>query len=349
MAAGLGGIVVFSNPRPPAVQSARAHTPDPAAHALYLRGRIEWNRRSPEGLEQAIVLFRQATERDPTYAEAYAGLADAYVMLGYHGYVPGAAAFPKGKAAALRALELEPRIGEAHAALGVALQWEKRWGEAEQAFQRAIEYAPGYATGHQWYALLLTILDRRHEAITHARHAAELDPLSVQIQNTYGITFYHAGMLDSALSVYERIVTNEPDTAWVRQNPWVLSNFGKVAAAAGRHEDAVRLIQRAAQAVPRHPRPLYDLTVAYLLVGDRTRASAAFDRAGPAHPHYPVYRGLLHAWLGDLDAAFDWLNRIEEWGPVMVLTLSGNPMLDALHADPRYSALRRRLGLSEPR
>ena len=294
------------------------------------------------------MLFRQATEQDPSYAEAYAGLADAYVLLGYLGFVPGDAAFPKGKAAALRALALDPTIGEAYASLGKTLQWEKRWTEAENAFDHAIGYAPEYATAHQWYALLLTILGRGEEAVTHARHAAELDPLSLQIQNTYGITFFHHRMLDSALHVYERVVVSEPDSAWVRQNPWVLANFGKVAAAAGHHEQAVRLIEQAAQVVPGHPRPLFDLAVAHFRVGDPVRAQAAFARADPAHPHYPIYRALMHVWLGDLDSAFAWLDRIQDWGPVMVLTLYANPGLESLEADLRYDAMRRRIGLPAP-
>jgi DNA-binding SARP family transcriptional activator/Tfp pilus assembly protein PilF len=322
-----------------------AGTADPVAHELYLRGRTEWNRRSRDGLEQAVVLFRQATEQDPTYADAFAGLADAYVILGYLGFAPGDASFPKGRAAAQRALELDAGQGNAYAALGKALQWELRWSEAEEALRRAVTYAPDYATGHQWYALLLTILGRTEEAVTHARHAAQLDPLSIQVQNTYGITYYHARGVDSALDVFTRLVTFEPDTAWVRQNPWVLSNFGKVAAAAGRHEDAVRLLERAVQEVPHHPRPLYDLAVAHIRAGDRERADATFTRADSVHPHYPLYRGLLHAWLGDLDAAFAWLSMIEEWGPVTVLTLVGDPWPDTLPADPRYAALRQRLDL----
>ena len=328
--------------------AASARAVDPAAHALYLRGRIEWNRRSREGLERAIVLFRQATERDPTYPEAYAGLADAYVILGYLGYVPGDASFPKGKAAALQALALDSTMGEAHAALGVAFQWEKRWAEAEQSFIRAIAYAPEYATGHQWYALLLTILGRRQEAVARGRRAAELDPLSIQVHNTYGIMLYNAGALDSALHVYERVVTSEPDTAWVRQNPWVLSNFGRVAAAAGRYDDAIRLIEQAARAVPRHPRPLHALAVTYLTMGDPTRARSAFEPADPDHPHYPVYRALLHAQLGEVDAAFDWLDRVKEWSPVLLLPLGSDPALDALRADPRYPGLRRRIRLPAP-
>lgn len=360
---GLTGAIVFASANAPADRSAgkapapsapaagegAKHAPDPAAHALYLRARIAWDRRSRDGLQQAVVLFRQATERDPLYAEAHAGLASAYVILGYLGYLPGDATFPKGRAAALQALALDPREGEAYAALGVALQWERRWAEAEQALLRAVTYAPRYATGHQWYALLLSILGRRGEALAHGKHAVELDPLSVQISNTYAILLVRAGQPDSALRVFERVVTNEPDTAWVRENPWVLANFAKVAAASGRAEEAVRLAERAAEAVPGHPRPLHDLALAHLAMGNAARARAAFAAADPAHPHYPVYRALLHAHLGDLDSAFAWLDRVEEWSPVMLLTLAGDPTRSALHRDPRFAALRRRVGLPPPR
>jgi DNA-binding SARP family transcriptional activator/Tfp pilus assembly protein PilF len=324
-----------------------AAAPDPAALELYLRGRTEWNRRSREGLEQAVMLFRQAAERDPLFVDAFAGLADAYVMLGYLGFAPADAAFPRGRAAAQHALAIDPTHGKAHAALGMALQWERRWTEADEAFRRAVEYAPDYATGHQWYALLLTILGRMEEAVSHARHAADLDPLSIQVQNSYGITYYHARRVDAALEVYARLVTSEPDTAWVRQNPWVLSNFGKVAAAGGRYREAVRLLERAVHEVPRHPRPRYDLAVAHLRAGDHAMAEAAFAPADPQHPHYSLYRGLLHAWLDDLDAAFDWLARIQEWSPVVILTLVGDPWPEALSADRRYAALRRQLELPD--
>jgi DNA-binding SARP family transcriptional activator/Tfp pilus assembly protein PilF len=348
VAAGAGSAVIavreaFSWRATPATSAAAA--PEPVALELYLRGRTEWNRRSQEGLQQAVVLFRQATERDPLFADAFAGLADAYVILGYLGFAPADATFPKGRAAAERALALDPTHGKAYAALGMALQWERRWAEADEALQRAIDHAPEYATGHQWYALLLTILGRLDEAVAHARHAAELDPLSIQVQNSYGITYYHAGRLDEALEVYTRLVTNEPDTAWVRENPWVISNFGKVAAAGGQHSEAILLLERAVSEVPRHPRTRYNLAVAHLRAGNRAHAEEAFAPVDEQHPHYPLYRGLLHAWLGGLDAAFAWFGRVEEWSPVLVLSLFGDPWPATLTADRRYDALRRQLEL----
>jgi tetratricopeptide (TPR) repeat protein len=211
---------------------------------------------------------------------------------------------------------------------------------------RAIAYSPEDATAHQWYALLLRTLGRGDEAVAHGRRAAELDPLSVQVQNTYAVMLSAAGMRDSAMHVYQRIVTDEPDTAWVRQNPWILSNFGGLSAAAGRHSEAVRLIERAVQVVPGHPRPLYNLAVAYLAVNDSARARAAFARADTAHPHYALYRALMSARLGDLDGAFAWLDRVEEWSPVLIMTITGSTQLKG---DQRYEALLDRFGLPQAR
>lgn len=320
-------------------------TPDPEARDIYLKARLAWDRRSAEGLEEAVVLFRRATERDPAYAEAWAGLANAYVLLGYLGYLPGTAAFPKGRGAALQALALSPTLGEAHAALGKALQWEGRWEEAEEAFTRAVAYAPEYATGHQWYALLLRILGRPEEAVEHATLAAQLEPLSIQVHNTLGMMLYSWGRADSALAVFERVVTNEPDTAWVRENPWVLANFGKVAAAAGRFGEAMPLAERAAEAVPGHPRILHTLAFVHLAAGDTARARSTFDRADPTHPHHAAYQSLMYADLGDLDAAFLGFGRVEEWSLALLGVISGDPSLAALRADPRYRDLRRRLRL----
>lgn len=320
-------------------------TGDPQARTLYLRARASWETRTRPGLEQAVVLYRQATERDPLYADAYTGLAESYAMLGYFGFAPGDAMFPKARAAALRALELDPHAGAAYAALGQALAWEHAWTDAERAYRRALELAPRNPTVHQWYALLLAYVGRAKEAALHTGHASQLDPLSVQINNMHGMMLYYAGDLDGALRQYERTVDAEPDSAWVRQNPWVLSNFGEVATAAGRYDQAVRLLQRSLDVVPTHPRPLLDLAHAYIQMGDTARARAVFARADTTHPHYLVARGSLHALLGEMDEAFAWFDRVDEWALPSLVGLNNNPRFAPLRADPRYRKVRERLGL----
>jgi len=192
------------------VTSAPSQTADARARALYVRARTLWNTRTKEGLEQAVVLYRQASERDPLYADAYTGLAESYAMLGYFGFASGDAMFPKARAAALRALDLDPNAGAAYAALGQALAWEHAWAEAERAYRRALELAPENPTVHQWYALLLAYVGRAREAAVHTGHASRLDPLSVQINNMHGMMLYYAGDLAAALRQYERSLDAVP-------------------------------------------------------------------------------------------------------------------------------------------
>ena len=128
---------------------------NPEARALYLRGRTRWEKRTQGGLNEAVVVFRQATEREPGYAAAWSGLAQSYALLGYFGFAPADAMFPKARAAALRAIALDSAPGEAYAALGQALAWQHSWAEAEAAYQQAVRLEPQDATAHQWYALLL--------------------------------------------------------------------------------------------------------------------------------------------------------------------------------------------------
>lgn len=325
--------------------AAMVRSTDPQARDLYMRARMEWDERNSESLQRAVVLYRQATERDPGYAAAYSGLAESYAMLGYFGFEPGDAMFPKASAAAHRAIDLDPQDGDAYAALGQALAWQHRWSEADATYRRGLEVAPNNPTVHQWYGLLFAYLGRPVEAAQQTAVAARLDPLSVQINNMLGAMLSDAGDTQGALRQFERTVNAEPDSAWVRENPWVLSNYGSVAAAAGRHEQAVRLIERALQVVPSHPRPLLDLARAYLSVNDTASARAAFARADTTNPQYAMYRGLFHASLGEIDSAFAWLDRVHDWSLPALVTLNSSPGFGALRADPRYTRIRARLGM----
>ena len=318
---------------------------NPEARALYLRGRTLWEKRTQGGLNEAVVVFRQATEREPGYAAAWSGLAQSYALLGYFGFAPADAMFPKARAAALRAIALDSAPGEAYAALGQALAWQHSWAEAEAAYQQAVRLEPQDATAHQWYALLLAYLGRAREAAMHTGRASQLDPLSVQVNNMHGMMLYYAGDTAGALRQYERTVDAEPDSAWVRQNPWVLTNFSRVAAAAGRKTLAVRLVERALEVVPSHPRPLFDLAYAYVAAGEPKTARVVFARADTAHPHYAAYRALLHGILDEPDEAFAWFDRLREWPLPSLVSLNCEPRLAVLRADPRFEKVRRRLNL----
>ncbi|MEJ7813404.1 MAG: tetratricopeptide repeat protein [Gemmatimonadaceae bacterium] len=338
--------VVWRGGRGASASEARATRVDPAARELYLRGRQEWGTRSREGLDRAVISFRRAVERDPDYAAAYAGLADAYVILGYLGFRPAAAMFPKGKAAALRALQLDSTLAEAYAPLGQALMWEHDWEGAERAFRTAIALRPDYATAHHWYGTLMCPLGRIREAVEHTRRASELDPLSLQINNTYGMMLHYAGESAAGLEQYRKVIVAEPDSEWVRQNPWLLSNASRVYTAHGLYDDALRMLGQALAVVPRHPRPLWDLASTYVAMGHPEKALRVFAAADTSNEQYAYFRASVFAVLGQADSAFYWLDRVTEWGPSPAGELRMDPRLAPIRADPRHPALLRRLRLA---
>jgi serine/threonine-protein kinase len=181
------------------------------AYQLYLKGRHLWNRRTKEGLEQAVEYFQGAIELDPGYALAYAGLADANLLLGSYMYLPWEEAMSRVKVAAERALDLNPSLAEAHTSRGQVLRLELDWRGEEEAYRRAIELNPSYATAHHWYATLLAALGRSDEALREIRRAEELDPLSHAISVTVAVVLFVARDYDGALEQLGRALELEPN------------------------------------------------------------------------------------------------------------------------------------------
>ena len=185
---------------------------------LYLRGRYYWNTRSEEGLTQSVQYFQQVIMRDPRYAPAYAGLADAYNVLGEYGYLPREDAIARARAAARTAVDLDSSQGEAHASLGLIQAMLLEWDAAEAGLRRAIELSPGYATGHIWYALLQAQFGRFDNALDHIQRALALDPLSVSVRGTYGTFLLWTGRYDEAIEQFQTALRLEPRAARVRMN-----------------------------------------------------------------------------------------------------------------------------------
>ena len=181
------------------------------AYDLYLKGRYYWNKRSPEAFKQAVQLFTAATDKDPTYALAWSGLADTYsLMSGYGGSMPLKDAHPKAKAAALKAVELDDSLAEAHTSLGLAKESEWDWTGAEKEYRKAIELNPNYATGHHWYSALLAALGKQGDALAEAERAIELDPLSLPVLNNLGDLYSGAGRFDEAIQQYRKTLEINP-------------------------------------------------------------------------------------------------------------------------------------------
>ena len=317
--------------------------PAPAARTAYLLGLATWEDRTKEGHDRAVVHFRRATELDPEYAEAYAQLAEAYVRIGYFGYRPADAMFPKARAAALRSIQLDSTLASARTALATELMWEHDFVGAEAEYRRAIAFDPTYATAHQWYGVLLMILGRVPESVAAESRAAALEPLSLQIQNNYGTFLNASGDHLAALRQFQKTVGDEPDSAWARRNPWVLNNMARVYADNGRFANAVRTMTLALAIVPGNPRAVHTMATIYDMMGRRDLAHQAFARADTSNEQYPAYRGILYAGEGNVDSAFLWLGRVEKWGIQPMITLQADGRLGPLRRDPRYRDLLARL------
>jgi len=182
------------------------------AYDLYLKGRYFWNKRTPEGFEEAIKYFQQAIAKDPDYARAYAGLADCYALLpGYTMTIPQTEALPKARAAALKALQLDERLAEAHTSMAlIAENYDWDWQTAEKEYRRAIELNPNYATAHHWYAEYLTWNGRFDEALRESERARQLDPLSLIIAADNAMIFYYSRQYDRAEKGFNAVLEMEP-------------------------------------------------------------------------------------------------------------------------------------------
>jgi DNA-binding SARP family transcriptional activator/Flp pilus assembly protein TadD len=317
--------------------------PSPAARDAYLRGVNALDDRTKDGHDKAIAYFRRATELDPEYAEAYAMLAESYVRLGYFGYRPADAMFPKAKAAALQSIQLDSTLASARTALATELIWEHDFAGAETQYRKAIALDPADFTAHQWYGVLLMILRRVPESVAAEKRAAELAPLSLQTQNNYAMFLNASGDHAGALRHFQKTIAEEPDSAWVGRNPWILANMAWVYADNGRYAEASRMIDRALTIVPTSPRALHTLAVILGGMGRPHAALQAFARADTSNDQYAAYRGMVFADQGNADSAFFWFDRQKEWGIQPMLTLQADRHLDPLRGDARFRALLARL------
>ncbi|MGH7718029.1 MAG: BTAD domain-containing putative transcriptional regulator, partial [Gemmatimonadaceae bacterium] len=317
-------------------------TDDLEAYNLYLRGRYSWHRRTRDGLLRAASDFESAVVRSPGYARAHAGLGDAYAVLGFYDYLPPGQAFPKAKAAALRALELRPDMAEPHSTLGyVALYHEWDFPRAEQEFERAIELDPSYSTGQQWYANYLTAVGRFDEAARAMRRAQELDPLSLIANAALGWVHYYAGEHDRALAQLSRTLELDDDFHLARL--WRGLAFeakGDLPAAIAELRTAVAMSNRSSIYVAA-------LARAHALAGARDSATAllASLTAAGRDAYVPSFEvAKVHLALGDRDAAFEWLERAYAQRSHSMVFLKVDPQFAAVRDDERMHSLLRRVG-----
>jgi eukaryotic-like serine/threonine-protein kinase len=323
----------------------KRQTDNAAAYRLLLEGRYYKNRLTIDGLKRGIELMNRAIELDPTYALAYAGLADAYADASGV-YMSATEAMPRVRAAAEHALRLDATLAEAHALLGfIKGTQDRRWAEAEQDLRRTIALRPSYARAYEAYGHILMIQGRSDDAIAAMTRARNLDPLSDLIAATQGWFYYLARRYEEALAWSRRLVELDPKLVAARYN------LGMVYGQIGRHNEAVAAFQEARNLDPTNWPISALLCHDYASSGDRRQAEQLLPEL-TQHAMQgrldPVWIGLIYAALGDKELSFIWLDKAYRVNSDNLLFLKVDPKFDSLRSDPRFSDLMRRLKLLEP-
>jgi TolB-like protein/DNA-binding winged helix-turn-helix (wHTH) protein/Flp pilus assembly protein TadD len=316
----------------------------PAAYEAYLKGRYSWNRRNEAGLQEGIQYFQQAIALDPAYAEAYSGLADSYTTLGYFSYLAPKEAFPQARAAALKALELDTALAEAHASLGyVKLYFEWDWPGAEAEFKQAIALNPNYATAHEWYSIYLTAMDRPQEAAVEIGRAHDLDPLSLTISTDMGFDFYYKRKYDEAIQQFQKTLQMNP------KFPLAHLWLGRAYQQKGMYEDAIAEYEKADDALPGWIVTLAGIGNVYGVSGKKKEAREMLERLEKLSQRKyvtPYGVALVYVGLGDKDQALIWLAKAVEDRAHWLVWMRLDPRWDPIRGDPRFKEITRRVGFA---
>ncbi|MEW6210822.1 MAG: protein kinase [Acidobacteriota bacterium] len=321
----------------------KRHTNNVEAQLFYDRGRYHWRMRTEEGINKAIECFEQAIKLDPNFALAYAGLADAHIVLDGGGLTPRQA-LERAREAATGALRLDGALAEAHASLAaVQMLYDWDWPAAEESFKRALELRPSYETAHQWYAEYLTAMGRHEEAIKEIKLAQELDPYSLIISRDVGWHYYCASWYDQAIEQCQNTLKMNPNFIDAR----IL--LGLAYAKKEMFVEAIEELQKVEDLSPSGNNKAR-LGYAYALYGRREKAQQILNAL--RHPPNGIYVSpfliaTIYAGLGDKEQAFTWLRKAYEERSEFLIYLKVLPTLDSLRSDPGFRDLERDVGLSD--
>jgi len=326
----------------------RNYTPNPEAYQDYLRGRYFWQK-TGLGLNKGVEYFQQAIAKDPGYAQAYDGLADCYIWLAVFGFSSPQEAYPKAKEAALKSLEIDGALAEAHTSLArIKAEYDWDWSGAETEFQRALQLNPGYATAYLWHGSVLATMGRPEEAIANYKRGLELDPLSPIMNGALGQAFYYARRYDETIEQEQKTLELDPN----------LGLAGSYLASAylqkSMMKEAIDECEKRLVITQRHAWAIANLASVYAVAGRRADARKLLDELNelskekfvPADAMAQVYTA-----LGEKAKAFEWL---EEGYKRHSLGLGGvgliiDPAWDPLRSDPRFADLIRRTNLELPK
>ena len=316
-------------------------TERPDAYEAYVKGRYFWNKRTERGMKKGLEYFRQAMTLDPTFAEAYVGVADSYATLGLYAIIPPREAFPAAKEAAKRALEMDDGLAEAHATMGFInfyYDWNKT--DAENEFRRALADNPNYAMAHSWYGENLAAMGRFPEAVAEAQGALEDDPLSLIIGSNAGWTLSLAGKTDQAIEILKKAIEIDPTF------PRTHFRLGRAYEQKKLYDLAISELELAVSLSGGDSCYNGSLGHAYAVSGKTEQARRVLrdleGRTGQAYvPSYAI--ALVYAGLGDNDRALTWLQKAFDDRSTSIAFLKLDPELTSLHSDPRFDQFSKRV------
>ena len=325
----------------------RSYTPNAEAYQDYLRGRHFWQK-TGLGLNKGAEYFQQAISKDPKYALAYDGLADCNILLAVFGFSSPTESYQRAKEAALKSLEIDGTLAEAHTSLArIKAEYDWDWSGAEREFQRAIELNPSYATAYQWHGSVLATMGRPEEAMANYRRALELDPLSPTINTALGQAFYYTRQYDQAIEQLRKTLELDPDLNFARAF-LALAYIQK-----SMNEEAITEFAKSLVISPGHVWALADLGYAYAVAGRRTEAQRMLDQLKKQLSRQKFVpadaMGHIYVGLGEKGKAFEWLEKGYESHSLGLagVDLKVDPLWDPLRSDPRFADMLRRMNLQQ--
>jgi TolB-like protein/Tfp pilus assembly protein PilF len=320
---------------------AGARLVNPEAYDDYLRGRFWWSKRTAEGEWKGLDYFQKAIAKDPSYAVAYAGVADSYIALGHHGRLSPKEALPKAEQAATKALDLDDSLSEAHTSLALvkhSYDWD--WSRAETEFKRAIALNPNYPTAHHWYSHYLVAVGRLDEALTELERARELDPFSLPINNFLGQALYFSRRYDESLRQFRRNLEMSSDAVDIHDQIADVYEQKNMFAAAFRERQLVLAARRDTQLA-------MTLEQAYEKLGYQgylQKKIESLEQSAKPSEAPNLYLAHMYAILSDQNHATHYLERAYEERDPWLLNLQVDPALDTIRSSPRFRDLVRRIG-----
>jgi TolB-like protein len=324
----------------------KRYTDNEQAYQSYLKGRFHQNKWTPEGIRKSVEFFEQAIAIDENYSLAYAGLADSFVSLGAANAfgLPVSETASKAKAAAVRALEIDNTLAEAHSSLAlVKLNFEWDWAGAEKEFKRALELNPNYASGHHWYSHYLIAMGRMDESLAASRRVLELNPLDLETNIHLGWHYYFARDYDRVLEVVRK--TLELDSTF-SEAYWLM---GWACEQKGQYDEAIAAYHRSSL-LEAKPEILAWLGHAYALSGNRAEAQKLLEKIeDDSKLKYvsPYWMAIINLGLNEDDETFEWLQKACDERNAWLVYLNVNPLFDRIRTDRRFEQLLEQLGLDQ--